>query len=264
MPVLEVSKSSQLTQWIGYEDKNKTNPVEYQIGKSKLPGTGFFRSFIYSDKAQPATIGVNHKNLEVYLNGILKFSQNSLWSGDQQINVELRSGLNVFEFVFLKGRRAARFMPAVYVYDPLGNPLPDAQYLTNLDQLRKADKEHQQEMAKAGNILRVQAAPELQFAPKRLQVQAGTKVTLIFSNPDVMLHNWLAREHQAVPRKLENLRIKWPPPRMAFKRATFPKVTKFWYLPSCYLPMNPKKSNFRHRISRVTIPTSAPSPGTGE
>ena len=191
VPVLEVSKSSQLTQWIGYEDKNKTNPVEYQIGKSKLPGTGFFRSFIYSDKAQSATIGVNHKNLEVYLNGILKFSQNSLWSGDQQINVELRSGLNVFEFVFLKGRRAARFMPAVYVYDPLGNPLPDAQYLTNLDQLRKADKEHQQEMAKAGNILRVQAAPELQFAPKRLQVQAGTKVTLIFSNPDVMLHNWL-------------------------------------------------------------------------
>ena len=175
VPVLEVSKSSQLTQWIGYEDKNKTNPVEYQIGKTKLPGTGFFRSFIYADKDQPATIGVNHKNLEVYLNGILKFSQNSLWSGDQQINVELRSGLNVFEFVFLKGRRAARFMPAVYVYDPLGNPLPDAQYLTNLDQLRKADKEHQQEMAKAGNILRVQAAPELQFAPKRLEVHAGAQ-----------------------------------------------------------------------------------------
>ena len=82
-------------------------------------------------------------------------------------------------------------MPAVYVYDPLGNPLPDAQYLTNLDQLRRADKEHQQEMAKAGNILRIQAAPELQFAPKRLEVNAGAQVKLIFSNPDVMLHNWL-------------------------------------------------------------------------
>ena len=191
VPVLEVSKESQLTQWIGYEDKTKARPVEYHTGKGKIPGTGFFRSFIYSDKKQPATIGITHKNLEVYLNGILKFSQDSLWSGDQQINVDLRPGLNCFEFLFLKGKRVPKFMPPVYVYDPLGNPLPDSQYLTSVAQLRKANQAYELETAQAGNILRVQAAPELQFAPQRLEVHAGAQVKLIFSNPDVMLHNWL-------------------------------------------------------------------------
>ena len=82
-------------------------------------------------------------------------------------------------------------MPPVYVYDPLGNPLPESQYLTSVAQLRKANQAYELETAQAGNILRVQAAPELQFAPKRLEVDVGSQVKLIFSNPDVMLHNWL-------------------------------------------------------------------------
>ena len=64
-------------------------------------------------------------------------------------------------------------------------------YLTNVSQLRKARNEYDQQLAKEGNILRIQTAPELKFSPVKLEVLAGIEVKLIFSNPDVMLHNWL-------------------------------------------------------------------------
>ena len=111
VPVLEVDKKSQLTQWqyLGAEGKKK--PTAVQVGKKKLPGTGLFRTFIKSDKAQPAIIAINNKNLIIRLNDSVVFSQNSFWSGDQQVNVELQSGLNVIEIHLRKGRRAAKAMP---------------------------------------------------------------------------------------------------------------------------------------------------------
>jgi azurin len=191
VPVLEVSQESRLVHWLWHKDSNKTDPVEYQAEKSKLPGDGFYQSFVYSDTQQPATIGINHKSLEVYLNGILEFRQSSLWSGDQQINVELQPGLNCIEISFLPSRKKTKFMPPVYLYNLLGESLSNVNYLTSVSQLRKARNEYNQQLAKEGNIVRIQTAPELKFSPVKLEVQAGSEVKLIFSNPDVMLHNWL-------------------------------------------------------------------------
>ena len=191
VPVLEVSQKSRLVHWLGHKDSNKTDPVEYQAEKSKLPGDGFYQTFVYSDTQQPATIGINHKSLEVYLNGILEFRQSSLWSGDQQINVELQPGLNCIEISFIPSRKKTKFMPPVYLYNLLGESLSNVNYLASVSQLRKARNEYDQQLAKEGNVLRIQTAPELKFSPIKLEVLAGSEVKLIFSNPDVMLHNWL-------------------------------------------------------------------------
>ena len=110
VPVLEVSQKSRLVHWLWHKDSNKTKPVEYQADKSKLPGEGL-QTFVYSDTQQPATIGINHKSLEVYLNGILEFRQSSLWSGDQQINVELQPGLNCMKISFLPNRKRLNSYP---------------------------------------------------------------------------------------------------------------------------------------------------------
>ena len=45
--------------------------------------------------------------------------------------------------------------------------------------------------ASAGDALVVRAAPGLQFSPKELRAKAGSKVRLIFENPDLMTHNFV-------------------------------------------------------------------------
>ena len=162
-----------------------------QVGKKKLPGTGLFRTFIKSDKAQPAIIAINNKNLLIRLNDSVVFSQNSFWSGDQQVNVELQPGLNVIEIHLRKGRRAAKAMPPVFLYDPVGQALKGATYLRNLDALRTTTAEYDQFITDRGNVVHIQAVAGLQFAPKEFSVTAESKVRLVFSNPDIMMHNWV-------------------------------------------------------------------------
>ena len=89
VPVLEVARQAQLTQWLWLGEDGENSPAEYQAGRDKMPSTGLFRTFIYSDEAQPAILGINHKRLEIRVNDILEFQQDSFWSGDQQVNVEL-------------------------------------------------------------------------------------------------------------------------------------------------------------------------------
>ncbi|MFN0080501.1 MAG: plastocyanin/azurin family copper-binding protein, partial [Prosthecobacter sp.] len=40
-------------------------------------------------------------------------------------------------------------------------------------------------------VIQIQAAAGLQFAPTQLRVTPGSKVRLVFSNPDIMMHNWV-------------------------------------------------------------------------
>ncbi|MDF2378161.1 MAG: ThuA domain-containing protein [Verrucomicrobiales bacterium] len=191
VPVLDVAKESQLMSWhyLGVEGEN--TPVELQIGQAKFPGEGLFRTFVHSDKAQPAIVAINHKNLEVRVNDILKFSQNSLWSGDQQVNVELEPGLNVIEIKLGKGRRSGGSMPPVYLYDPVGQALAGAQYPTSLEILQASAGEYDKMIAERGNLLFIQAAAGLQFSPTQLRATPGSKVRLVFENPDIMMHNWV-------------------------------------------------------------------------
>lgn len=169
VPVLEIAPETQLTQWLDI-------------------GNGTRRTFVQADNAQAAVLSVRYGYLDVQVNGVQLLSTDSMWINDQQVQLDLRTGLNVIDITFRKTKK----IPSVFLYDPLGqrlvsaHPAADAKNLASLlDQFDKAN-------ANLGDALIVQAVPnKMQFAPKELRVKSGTKVRLIFENPDLMLHNLL-------------------------------------------------------------------------
>ncbi len=169
VPVLEIAPETRITHWLD-------------------AGGGVQRTFVKADAATAATLAVKYSFLDVAVNGVQVFSFDSQWSSDQQVPVELTPGLNVIEITF---RKLKRDPPAVHLFDALGQRLvgvgvPSDQ--TTFDTLRS---EHEKLVADQGEALRVQAAPELQFAPRELRAKAGAKVRLIFDNPDLMVHNFV-------------------------------------------------------------------------
>ena len=190
VPVLEVAKDSRLIHWLSFGEDGKQKAEAKNTARKKAPPIGLYRTFLYSEKEQPAIIGVKHLALDVRLNDSLVFSQNSLWSGDQQINVHLKKGLNTVEIFFKKSRKL-KHMPPVFIYDPVGQALTDVRYPNNLETLQTGSTEYQKSLADQGTVLRVQAAEGLQFSPKTLTVTPNTKIQLIFENPDIMVHNWV-------------------------------------------------------------------------
>lgn len=179
VPVLEVAKESQLTHWL------RIGSGEAQSVTGKISGAGKFRTFVESTKAQPAVISIHHRNLEIRLNDTLVFAQDTMWSGDQQVNVELTPGLNVIEITLKSGGAP------VFLYDPVGQALSGAKYVSDETSLRALAAQHDKLVAERGNVLHVQAAAGLQFAPTQLRATPGSKVRLVFSNPDNMAHNWV-------------------------------------------------------------------------
>ena len=169
VPVLEVAPETRLTQWL-------------DVGK------GTRRTFVQADTAQPAVLAVRHGYLDVVVNGVQLLSSDSMWINDQQVQLELRPGLNVIEVTF----RNARGIPAVFLYDPVGQRLATAHPADNAESLSALAAEFEKANAALGDALIVQAVPnQMQFAPKELRVKAGAKVRLIFENPDLMLHNFV-------------------------------------------------------------------------
>ena len=194
VPVLDIDKKSQLAQWLWFGKEGDQQAIEQNALSKKLPPLGLFRTFIHASEPKTAIIAVNHRSIDVRLNESLVFSQDSLWSGDQQINVELVEGLNVIEIILKNGRRKTKNMPPVFVYSPVGQALDGVLYPNEVDMLRTSAAEYDALVAERGNVLRVQAAVGLQFAPKELTVTPGSKVRLIFENPDNMEHNWVLLE----------------------------------------------------------------------
>ena len=190
VPVLEVDRASQLTHWHWLGEDGGSAPAAMAHGSGPMRGAGLFRTFVHADQAQAAIVGINHKKVKIWVNDALKFSQDSLWSGDQQVHVELEPGLNTIE-VFLKGGRGSRNMPPVHLYDPIGQALSGATYPNSLDQLARSGAAFDKMVAERGKVLRVAAAAGLQFSPTKLRVSPGGKVRLVFDNPDVMVHNWV-------------------------------------------------------------------------
>ncbi|NNE92191.1 MAG: hypothetical protein HKN23_11135 [Verrucomicrobiales bacterium] len=193
VPVLEVDPASEITHWMRYGPGSRGEAV---VHTSKNPSGGalhLFRTFVYSEKAQPATLALNHKNLDVKVNDVLKFSQNSNWSSDQQIHIDLEAGQNIIEIELQKPNlgRGSGSLSKVYLYNSVGQALADADYLSDVDKLQNLAAAHEKMLKERGLVFRVQAAPGLQFSPKKLSVEPGVKVRVIFQNPDIMQHNWL-------------------------------------------------------------------------
>ena len=169
VPVLEIAPEPRLAQW---QDL----------------GNGARRTFVQADAAQPAVLSVRHGYLDILVNGVQLLSSDSMWINDQQVQLDLRAGLNVIDLNFRKTKNP----PPVLLYDPLGQRLTTAHPAADTNQLSALASEFEKANANLGDALIIQAVPnKMQFAPKELHVKAGAKVRLIFENPDLMLHNLL-------------------------------------------------------------------------
>ena len=189
VPVLEMSPETRLRHWQWFGGKSGTGPVFYDAGTNAIPapGNGLYRTFVEADGAQPAVLAVHHGYLDISLNGVQLLSFDSMWSNDQQVQLDLKPGLNVIEIQFRNLRGAP---PAVYLYDPLGLKLTTARVASDATMLRGLAARYDEANADAGDVLRVQAVVgKMQFAPKELRVKAGSRVRLVFDNPDLMFHN---------------------------------------------------------------------------
>ncbi len=168
VPVLELAPETRVSQWVNV-------------------GDGLYRTFIRTDAALPATLAVRYSFLDIAVNGIQVLSQDNQWSSAQQAQFTLHPGLNVIEITFrnLKGNP-----PAVHVFSPLGQKLAGAGIPSDAAQLAAISAEWDKSNAELGHPLRIQAVPNaMQFAPRELRAKAGGKVRIIFTNPDLMLHN---------------------------------------------------------------------------
>ena len=193
VPVLEIDPASELTHWMRYDPNGIDSPVEHTSKRSSGGAEHVFRTFVTSKSEQPAVLALNHKSLNVKVNDVLEFSQNSNWSSDQQIYIDLKAGQNVIEIELKKPNlgRGSGSLPAVYLYDSVGQALTGIDTLSDSEQLQKFASAHEKMLVERGLVLRVQAAPGLQFSPTELSVEPGAKVRLIFQNPDIMQHNFL-------------------------------------------------------------------------
>ncbi len=169
VPVLEVDPDTRLTQWL-------------------QPDPDTQRTFIRADATQPAVLAVRHGYLDILVNGVQLLSSDSMWINDQQVQLELRQGLNVIDIHF----RKTKTPPPVFLYDPLGQRLTTAHPAADAASLTAMATTYGQAKAALGDALTIQAVPnQLQFLPREIRVKAGAKVRLVFENPDLMLHNFL-------------------------------------------------------------------------
>ena len=58
VPVLDVTPQSQLKTWQYLGENGQNKPVAMQLGRTKLPGAGLFRTFVHSKKQKSAIIAI--------------------------------------------------------------------------------------------------------------------------------------------------------------------------------------------------------------
>ncbi len=169
VPVLEVSPETRLPHW------QQTSP-------------GVHHTFLTAAAATTGLLAVQSGFVEVSLNGVQVFAANSQWSSDHQVPLDLEPGLNVLELAFKKGKGAP---PPIYLFDPLGARLAGITAAADPASLETMAAAYDKMIADQGAVLRIQSAPNLQFTPLELHATAGSKVRLVFENPDLMMHNFV-------------------------------------------------------------------------
>ncbi len=182
VPVLEVAPETKVTQWL-YLGETGASDVNNKAATAAKVKT--YRTYIESDTAQSVLLSVKHGYLDISANGVQLLSADSPYSSEQQVQIELQKGLNSIEIAFRKIKAAP---PAVFIFDPLGQPLEGARMAQDAATLNSFastwNKLHDD------GALHVQAVPnQLQFAPKELKAKAGQPVKIVFENPDLMPHN---------------------------------------------------------------------------
>jgi glucose/arabinose dehydrogenase/azurin len=183
VPVLEVEKNARLRFW---ETRDTVFDAEAPW-PAKTSGIGTYRTLVSLEEARTAILSVRHGALDLAVNGVQILSTETMWTSEQQAQMELGKGLNLIEITF-RGLKGAP--PPVFLYDTVGRRLDRAQLPETADKLASLSATWKKEHAAEEGAVTVRAVPnQLQFAPKEVRVKAGQPVRLVFENPDLMLHN---------------------------------------------------------------------------
>jgi azurin len=188
IPVLEVSPQAKVEHWL----TDESAPAEPRGPAAKAvlqPVNKTYTTFIKSDVAQTALLGVRHGFMDVMVNGVQIFSVDHQYSLEHQLVLDLQPGINSVEIAYRRLRGAA---PAVSIYNSLGQPLSAAIVPSAAEELNQFAAEWSKLHAADQGALRVQAVPhQMKFAPAELRVTAGEPVRIVFENPDLMPHNFV-------------------------------------------------------------------------
>lgn len=168
VPVLEIAPETELRQW-------------HNAGK------GVRRTFVSADAARHALLALKSGFVKVSLNGVEVFEAASQWSSDHQVPLELVPGLNVLELSF---RNAGDRGSQVYLFDGTGQRPAGVAVPSDAASFAALRSAFDQTVAAQGEILRLQATGGMQFSPQELHAAAGTRVRLVFENPDLLVHNF--------------------------------------------------------------------------
>jgi plastocyanin len=195
VPVLEVAPATRVAHWLSLGQTGQgdlppyATPDQKRKAKSAPPVTRSYRTFVDVTTPQTAVLSVKHGYLDVSANGVQVLTADSPFSSEQQVTFELRPGLNPIEISF---RRLRGDPPPVFVFDALGQPLAGTRFAPSAAALQGLATTWDKQQAADAGALRVQAVPnQMQFAPTELRVKAGSSVRLVFTNPDLMPHNFV-------------------------------------------------------------------------
>jgi glucose/arabinose dehydrogenase/plastocyanin len=188
VPILEKPSGARIDHWLM---ENKDGFVHYdETSKEKPKGKGLqLRSWLNTTQAQRAILSVKTGYVTVHVNGLPVLNAATFWSSDWNVQIELQEGLNEIEVHFGDDQRARGPAP-VYLYTTQGQLIADTVHAFDDASLRKMQVAYQKQQGIHEGEIRISAVPnQLAFSPRTFRVQAGQEVSLIFSNPDLAMHN---------------------------------------------------------------------------
>ena len=225
VPVLELAADTQLLCW----QSNRPDGEVWEAGRGKTPiggSNGTWVTTLDSAAPQPALLSVKHGFVDIAVNGIRLLSADSMWSSQQQAQVDLKKGLNRVELSFrnLKGN-----MPPIYLSNLLGERPEQMKISSTPALLSELNGAWNSRHTARDGELHVQAVPnQMQFAPKELRVKKGEAVHLVFENPDLMIHNFVLLKPGA-EEEVGVLADRMARQQDAAKRGYIPKTNKILF-----------------------------------
>ncbi len=188
VPVLEMAPDTQL----GFWQSARADGEVLVAGSSKTPlggSNGTWFTSVDAKSPQSAMVSVKHGYVDIQVNGVQVLSADSMWSSQQQAQVELRKGVNKIAVTF---RNLKAGVPPVYLSNLLGESMGEVRRATDLATLAELNGVWDTTHSEEAGAVQLQAVPnQMQFSPKEFTVKAGTTVRLIFKNPDLMIHNFV-------------------------------------------------------------------------
>ncbi len=225
VPVLELAQDTELPCW---QSKRPDGEI-WQSGSGKNPMGGFNGTWVTtveSSAPQPAILSVKHGYVDIVVNGVQLLSTDSMWSSQQQAQLELVKGLNRIEVTF---RNLKTAVPRIYLSSLLGERPADIRTAVDATALNALNQRWATDHAADAGAFRVQAVPnQMQFAPKELRVKRGSAVRLVFENPDLMIHNFVLLKPGAAE-EVGALADRMARQEDAAKKAYVPKSNKVLY-----------------------------------